>query len=142
MSDNPILLSIRPQYAEKIFKGTKTVELRRVRPKHIKKGSLVLIYVSSPVKSLSGAFKVDRVVEKSPQKLWKMVQDKAGITSEEFYAYYDGATKGTGIFFSEFCLFPNPIELHISKNNKTCSLTETGRYGEEEKLHGCSVNKH
>ncbi len=51
MSSNAIVLSIRPQYAEKIFEGTKRVELRRIRPKQIKNGNLALIYVSSPSQS-------------------------------------------------------------------------------------------
>lgn len=115
MPDNPILLSVRPQYAEKIFEGSKTVELRRVRPKYINKGTLVLIYVSSPVKSLSGAFKIDRIVEKTPSKLWGMVHKKAGVTRKEFNAYYKGVSIGIGIFFSEFFPLSKPIELQDLK---------------------------
>ena len=115
MSGNAIFLSIRPQYANKIFEGTKTVELRRVCPKHMRKGDLVLVYVSSPIKSLAGAFKVDRVVEESLQELWEMVHDKAGVTREEFDAYYDGVSIGVGIFFSEIWSLPEPIELEDLK---------------------------
>lgn len=111
MSDNAIFLSIRPQYVDKIFEGTKTVELRRVRPKHLRKGALVLVYVPSPIQSLVGAFKVDRIVEASLQKLWEMVHDKAGITRDEFDAYYDGVFIGVGIFFSETWRLTEPIEL-------------------------------
>ena len=111
MPRNAILLSIRPQYADKIFQGTKTVELRRVRPKHIKKGALVLIYVSSPMQSLAGAFKVDQVVEEPLQKLWEKVHHKAGVTREEFDTYYNGAASGVGIFFTEVWPFPDPIKL-------------------------------
>ncbi len=111
MSDKAILFSIRPQYADKIFEGAKTVELRRVCPKYIKEGSLALIYVSSPVKSLSGAFEVDRVVEEPIEELWKMVNDRAGVTHQEFEAYYNGVRKGTGIFFSKVSPLPEPIKL-------------------------------
>ncbi|KHD05821.1 hypothetical protein PN36_04880 [Candidatus Thiomargarita nelsonii] len=48
MSANVVLLSIRPKYAEKIFEHTKTVELRRVRPKHLKNGDLV--FISNPLR--------------------------------------------------------------------------------------------
>lgn len=111
MPDNAILLSIRPQYAEKIFEGSKTVELRRVFPKRIKQGALVLIYVSSPVKSLSGSFKVVRVVKKPVKELWKIVNKKAGVTYEEFNAYYEGISVGVAIFFAEVRRHPKPIEL-------------------------------
>jgi len=110
MSDNILLLSIRPQYAEKIFGGTKTVELRRVRPR-VEEGDRVLVYVSSPVKALVGVFRVNQVVERSPQELWGVVRREAGIEREAFEAYYDGASAGFGIFFSDVWQFSRPIEL-------------------------------
>jgi predicted transcriptional regulator len=111
MSGTAILLSIRPQYADRIFEGTKTVELRRVRPRYVRKGTLALIYVSSPIKALVGAFKVGRVIEEPLQDLWQIVHDKAGITREEFEVYYDGVSRGVGIFISEVWHLPEPIEL-------------------------------
>ena len=41
MPGNAIFMSIRPQYANKIFDGIKTVELRRVRPKYIARKALI-----------------------------------------------------------------------------------------------------
>ena len=46
MANNAILMSIRPQYANMIFDGTKTAELRRVKPKTLESGDLILVYVS------------------------------------------------------------------------------------------------
>lgn len=115
MSRSAIVLSIRPQYAEKIFDGSKRVELRRIRPKYISKGTLVLIYASSPIKSLVGAFKVEQVIERQLQDLWQVVQDKASITREEFDAYFDGISTGIGIFFSEVWRLSEPIELQALK---------------------------
>jgi hypothetical protein len=40
-----------------------------------------------------------------------MVQNKAGVTYEEFDAYYEGVSTGIGIFFSELWRFPEPIQL-------------------------------
>jgi predicted transcriptional regulator len=111
MPGNAIFLSIRPQYANRIIEGTKTVELRRVRPRYITKGALALIYVPSPIKSLVGAFKVDLVVKEPLQELWKIVHDKAGVTREEFDAYFDGTSTGVGIFFSDIWILPEPIDL-------------------------------
>ena len=111
MLGNAIFLSIHLQYANRIFEGIKTVELRRVRPRYIAKGALALIYVPSPIKSLVGAFKVDRVVKKPLQELWEIVHDEAGVTREEFDAYFDGTSIGVGIFFSTVWSLPKPIEL-------------------------------
>lgn len=91
-----LLLSIRPEFATKIFHGTKRVELRRVRPR-LKKGHGVLVYVSSPAKELQGAFEVQEVVEGSPQQLWRQVGSQSGVTRAEFDAYFEGATTAYGI---------------------------------------------
>lgn len=112
---NAIFLSIRSQHVSKIFEGAKTVELRRVRPKHIAKGALVLIYVPLPVQSLVGAFKVDRVVEMPLRELWEAVHVRAGITREEFDIYYEGVATGVAIFFNEVWNLPEPIELQDLK---------------------------
>ncbi len=111
MSSNAIVLSIRPQYAEKIFEGSKKVELRRIRPKQIQKGDLVLIYVSSPLQSLAGAFKVDEITKKPLVELWGLVRDIAGLTKEEFYSYYQGVNTGVGIFFSQVWSLREPIKI-------------------------------
>jgi predicted transcriptional regulator len=111
MSSNAIVLSIRPQYAKKIFDGSKKVELRRIRPKQIRKGSLVFIYASSPAQSLVGAFKVDEIVEKPLSELWSLVQDIAGVAKKEFYDYYQGVNTGIGIFFSEVWSLREPIKI-------------------------------
>ncbi|MDM8558083.1 hypothetical protein [Candidatus Parabeggiatoa sp. HSG14] len=81
-----------------IFERTKTVELRRVRPKLLEKGDLVLLYVSSPVQALASAFKVDKIIEKPLKNLWRVVRKKAGITRQEFDNYYDGVSVGVAIF--------------------------------------------
>ena len=116
MSGN-ILLSIRPKYANKIFEQIKTVELRKVRPKRLEPGDLVLIYVSSPVQALVGAFKVDQIVEKPLKDLWHIVRKKAGVTRQEFENYYEGVSAGVGIFWSVQNLWqlPEPITLEMLK---------------------------
>lgn len=142
MPDNTILLSIKPQYAEKIFEGSKTVELRRVFPKRIKQGALVLIYVSSPVKSLSGSFKVVRVVKKPVKELWKIVNKKAGVTYEEFNTYYEGTSVGVAIFFTEVCRHRNPIELKdLKKKVLGFSPPQGFRYANRKELISPELSK-
>jgi predicted transcriptional regulator len=112
MTENAIFLSIRPQYVKKIFDGIKTIELRRVRPKHMKKGTLVLIYVTSPIKSLVGAFVVEKVIKAKGEELWEIVKDKAGISKEEYNDYFQGVSSGIGIFFSQIWELSEPVGLH------------------------------
>ena len=134
-SNNIILLSVRPKYADKIFEQRKTVELRRVRPKYLQKGDLVLIYVSSPIQALAGAFKVEQVVEKPLKKLWPMVKTKAGVTRQEFNAYYEGVSMGVGIFFKEIWQLPEPIALHTLKQQaRLFQPPQSFRYARESEL--------
>ena len=113
---NILLLSIRPEYATKIFNHTKTVELRRVRPRLLNEGDLVVIYVSSPEKAVVGSFNVDNIVEKPIADLWEEVENIAGISHEEFYDYYKGVKVGVGIFLKDIHRFSQPVELHRLRN--------------------------
>lgn len=114
---NILLLSIKPEYATKIFDGQKTVELRRTRNR-LNRGDLVLVYVSSPRKALMGTFEVENIQEiqvKDPlqdlSRFWQQIKSHAGITSTEFERYYQGATVLVGIFLKNAKLLDVPIDL-------------------------------
>ncbi|MBO8129600.1 MAG: ASCH domain-containing protein [Peptococcaceae bacterium] len=110
MAAKAILLSVRPKYAKKIFDGTKTVELRRICPR-ITAGDLVFVYVSSPIKALVGAFKVDRIVSAPPDELWADIGCQSGITWEEFNEYFRGVTVGFGIVIRDVWKLTKPVNL-------------------------------
>lgn len=105
-----ILLSIQPYFANKIFDGTKRVELRRSFPR-VYNDRFVILYVSTPVKAIVGGFRISHIVQESPAHLWEQVQNIAGISREQFDSYYSGINKGYGIFFSEVWKYSNPITL-------------------------------
>lgn len=129
MGSSAILMSIRPQYAKKIFDGTKTVELRRIKPRLISEGVLVFVYVSTPVKSLMGAFTVSCVVEKPLTGLWRRVKDHAGIKHNEFMSYFDGVETGVAIFINDVWLLPRPISLtELKKEMKGFYPPQSFRY--------------
>ena len=113
---NILLLSIRPEYANKIFDRTKTVELRRIRPRLLNEGDRVVVYVSSPQQAVVGSFKVDNIVEKPVTELWEEVEKLAGISHEDFYDYYQGVKLGVGIFLKDIHRFSQPVELHRLRN--------------------------
>lgn len=115
MPANILLLSIKPEYASQIFSGKKTVELRRVRTR-LTIDDIVLVYVSSPTKALVGLFEVEKIIQEKielPENIetyWNLVHEKAGITSQDFYKYYEGASFFVGIFLR------NPTKFHIPTN--------------------------
>lgn len=84
-----VLMSIRPVYAEAIFDGTKTVELRRRRPSFVD-GTRVLVYSSSPHQKLQGTFEVGGILADEPHVLWEEVGERAGVDRQVFDAYFAG----------------------------------------------------
>jgi predicted transcriptional regulator len=108
MSKHALLISIRPRFAEMIFAGSKTVELRRVCPK-ISSGDLALVYVSSPTKELQGAFEVGKVVSASPSAMWKKIGKKSGITRKEFFGYFHGKAEAHALVIKRAWKLPVPI---------------------------------
>ncbi len=124
-----LLMSIRPYYADKIFSGTKTVELRRIKPKLLTEGDLVFVYVSSPVKSLVGAFSVASVVKQALPSLWEIVKNHAGVSQEEFSDYYQGVQTGVAIFIQDIWLLSEPLHLtQIKKDFKDLYPPQSFRY--------------
>jgi predicted transcriptional regulator len=110
MQEKTLLLSLRPRYAELVFAGTKTVELRRVRPR-VQRNDWIFVYVSTPVKALTGAIQVADVIENRPSTLWGKVRNGAGVTRRQFDEYYEGALKAYAIVVNAALLFREPVEL-------------------------------
>lgn len=82
------ILSIKPEYAEAIFNGTKKYEFRKVVfKKHVDK---VKLYVSKPVGKIVGEFDVDGILEHSPEELWDKTSQYAGIDKESYLEYFKG----------------------------------------------------
>jgi len=85
----PLLISLKPNYADLVFKGLKTAELRRRLARHLEDRD-VYVYVSSPVRQLRGGFKIGQVWSGAPEEIWEMVSDLAGVSEAEFATYYKG----------------------------------------------------
>jgi predicted transcriptional regulator len=98
MPDDALFLSVKPRFATEIIEGRKTVELRRTRPRGARHGSRVVVYASSPMRAVIGTFEVDRVVSACPESLWDEVADQAGLSREEYDAYFAGAQEAVAIF--------------------------------------------
>lgn len=136
-----LLLSIHPEHAQSIFIGTKTVELRRVRPQ-ISKGSQVLIYVSSPIKALAGGFEVEEVIEDKPEKLWDRVRRYAAITREQFDGYYTDAVTGYGIMIANVWVLDRAVPLeHLRKKLPGFQAPQGYRYLKDTDIRSIGVSR-
>jgi len=85
----PLLISLKPDYADLVFSGLKTAELRR-RISEKMQNRDVYIYVSSPIKQLRGGFRVGQVWSGSPTQIWSTVRNLAGVSKRTFDSYYNG----------------------------------------------------
>jgi len=90
-----VLLSIKPEHAENILKGLKTVELRK--PGFPIRCNEVVMYCTTPVKRIVGAFEVEDIITMSKATLWLMYGSQTCITKEQFDAYYKDKHWATAI---------------------------------------------
>lgn len=94
------IISIRPRFADAIMAGSKSIELRRRIPAMLP-GMLLWIYSTKPVGAVVGSAVVERVIKGSPDELWSGVGADAGISREEFDAYFDGAKEAVGLILTD-----------------------------------------
>lgn len=114
---NILLISVKPEYAIKIIKGEKTIELRKCAPKKVGKNDYILIYVTAPVKEIWGFYKIENIIEEKPNTLWEKFGEKTGITKQEFNDYYRENKSAFGIELQEVKnLFKHSIKLDSLKN--------------------------
>ena len=108
---NPVIFSLKPYYAKLVFEGIKKIELRR-RISAIEEQN-VLIYVSSPEKTLRGGFRVGHIWKGSPQEIWDKVFNLARITKKDFDAYYEGSNIAYALEIVDVWEYKNPASLAI-----------------------------
>jgi predicted transcriptional regulator len=121
------MLSIRPRFAEAILRGDKTVELRRTRI-HAHAGTLVVLYSSSPTRSVLGTAVLDEIIEAQPTELWPRVKDDAGVTQIEFDQYYENAARGYGLRLRDAVPLATPTSLHSIRANAGLEPPQSFRY--------------
>jgi predicted transcriptional regulator len=104
-----VILSIKPEFVEKILKGEKKFEFRR----HIFKKNVdkVIVYASSPVKALIGEFTIDEILENRVDLLWELTKKNSGISKEFFYKYFNNKNTGYAIKIKNFLKYEHPINL-------------------------------
>ncbi|QLC50422.1 restriction endonuclease subunit S [Methanolobus zinderi] len=111
-----VLLSIKPKYVDEIIAGKKKFEFRKAifKKRDISK---VFIYASSPVKKIVASFEIVRIIEDSPQNLWKQCSEYAGIPEKDFFDYYKTSDIGYAIEITNFEKFSEPIDPYILKKD-------------------------
>jgi len=82
-----VLMSIKPEYVEKILLGIKEYEFRKKVCK--RKIDKIYIYSTVPIQKVVGEATVEMVLIESPEKMWKITHMKAGVEKTFFDIYYE-----------------------------------------------------
>ena len=105
-----ILLSIKPQYAEKIFAGSKRYEFRKAVHKN-PNVKTVVVYATKPVGKVIGEFAVSEVHRDSPTRLWRKTKAHSGISRGFFEQYFEGREHGFAIEVGRTRRYAKPLNL-------------------------------
>ena len=108
-SRQDFLVSIRPQYVDKILAGEKTVELRRRFPESVSVGAVAYIYSTSPVQAVVGCAKIREVQRLTVAEIWKEHGDAACISRRDFYDYFSGTKFGFAIILGAVKAMPEQM---------------------------------
>lgn len=91
-----VVLSIKPEFAFKIFDGTKKFEFRKsiFKNDRVKK---IIVYASSPVQQVIGEFEIENIHKHDLETLWEMTQEHSGISEDFYYQYFADKEMGFAI---------------------------------------------
>jgi predicted transcriptional regulator len=102
-----LLLSIKPEYTEKIFSGQKKYEFRKQKPKL--PINIVYIYESHPSKKIVGWFNIESIFSDSPEVIWEKCKEFGGIKEKKYFTYCNGNKIIHAFKIDEIYKFKNPI---------------------------------
>src|SRR5690606_38268698 len=110
-----VLLSIKPEFAFKIFEGTKKFEFRKVifKKPNIK---TVVVYASSPVQQVIGEFEIEDILSSHPREIWRQTKNDSGITEDFFYEYFADKEIAHAIKIKNITKYQHPIHLQDAFN--------------------------
>lgn len=108
--DNNALISVKPNYAEAILSGEKTIELRRRMPA-IDPGTRLWIYATRPIGAVVGVATVQRIVKGTPTEIWDQFMERTAVCRCTFEAYFAGTNHALGLVLSEVVRSGSPVDI-------------------------------
>lgn len=131
-SRQPLLISLKPCYADLVFDRLKKAELRR-RIVSCTENRDVYVYVSSPVRALRGGFRVGQVWQGPPEEIWDMVSNLAQVKRRDFDTYFEGSTIAYALEITDVWEYPNPASLSTLRNRfPNFVVPQSWRYAKPE----------
>lgn len=109
MNNKSVLLSIKPQYANLIVDGIKTIELRRRFPEN--HSGKCFIYSSSPTQAIIGECFITRVEKLPLNELWSKHSNDSMIGWDDFKKYFSDVEHGYALVLTKYLRYESPIKL-------------------------------
>lgn len=105
-----VLLSIKPEFANKIFDGTKKFEFRKsiFKRKNIRK---VVVYVSSPIQLVIGEFEIEGILNDDVETIWQQTKQYSGISRHFYNEYFSNKQRAFAIQIGKVKKYPYPKSL-------------------------------
>lgn len=126
-AERALLLSIRPAFADAILRQEKTIELRRTRL-HVPAGTRVVLYSSTPVKSIVGVATLTAIEEGSPEELWQTTAERSALERPEYDEYFRGARRAFGLHLSDVTRLHSPVPLSTLRATYGVEPPQSFRY--------------
>jgi len=126
-----IIISIKPKYAEKIYAGTKTIELRRSIGTSFQKNSLCYIYASSPARSVTGEARIASIELLSIAELKATHCISADVSASEMDIYFQGKENGYAIRLRSVFKYKTPIPLQLLREFTDFHPPQSYRYASD-----------
>lgn len=105
-----ILLSIKPQFVEKIISGEKIYEFRKTEFKR-KDINTIIVYSSGHVKKVVGEMRFKKVLCDTPTNIWKTTHIHSGLSFDSFMTYFEGRKKAYAIVIEKFIPYEEALSL-------------------------------
>lgn len=103
-----ILLSIKPEFVEKILDGTKRYEFRKRLAKDVAK---IVVYSTAPIKLVVAEVDVIGTIECPKQELWDITHEYAGIDRTRFYEYFSDCKNACAYVLGNVVQYDTPKSL-------------------------------
>lgn len=113
-----VLLSIKPEFAEKIFDGSKKFEFRKAifKDTEVQK---VVVYASSPVQKVIGEFAIADILNDDVETIWNETFRYSGITRDYYFSYFSNKEKAYAIKIGKITRYRQARDL--SDYNLSCA---------------------
>ena len=104
-----ILLSIKPEYVDRILTGTKKYEYRKRLARS--NSSVLLVYSTSPVMKVVAKVEIRGTISAAPSTLWEQTKNNAGISRKKYREYFHGCKKAYAYKLGKVEIFNPPRDL-------------------------------